>query len=165
MVAGSSRLHAASSTFFMKASSLFQSSWQKSWSLTGLVEQLGYTGNQKTSKAIVQVTGTWIQSPALSHPSYQENRIICLVAKSCLTPCALWTVACQAPLSMGFFRQEYWSGLPFPSPRDLPDPEIRMPTHFLNRILWLKPLSHLLAVDMGSILSRLFHCPRLGHNT
>ena len=26
-----------------------------------------------------------------------------------------WTVACQAPLSMGFFRQEYWSGLPFPS--------------------------------------------------
>ena len=27
-----------------------------------------------------------------------------------------WTVACQAPLSMGFFRQEYWNGLPFPSP-------------------------------------------------
>ena len=33
----------------------------------------------------------------------------------------LWTVAHQAPLSMGFFRQEYWSGLPFPPPRDLPD--------------------------------------------
>ena len=33
----------------------------------------------------------------------------------------LWTVACQAPLSMEFFRQEYWSGLPFPSPGDLPD--------------------------------------------
>ena len=33
-----------------------------------------------------------------------------------------WTVACQAPPSMGFSRQEYWSGLPFPSPRDLPDP-------------------------------------------
>ena len=32
-----------------------------------------------------------------------------------------WTVACQAPLSMGFSRQEYWSGLPFPSPGDLPD--------------------------------------------
>ena len=32
------------------------------------------------------------------------------------------TVACQAPLSMGFSRQEYWSGLPFPSPGDLPDP-------------------------------------------
>ena len=33
----------------------------------------------------------------------------------------LWTVAYQAPPSMGFSRQEYWSGLPFPSPGDLPD--------------------------------------------
>ena len=33
-----------------------------------------------------------------------------------------WTVAHQAPLSMGFPRQEYWSGLPLPSPGDLPDP-------------------------------------------
>ena len=37
---------------------------------------------------------------------------------------APWTVAYQAPLSMGFSRQEYWSGLPFPSPGDLPDPGI-----------------------------------------
>ena len=36
----------------------------------------------------------------------------------------LWTVACQAPLSMRFFRQEYWSGLPCPPPGDLPDPGI-----------------------------------------
>ena len=35
------------------------------------------------------------------------------------------TVACQAPLSMGFSRQEYWSGLPFPPPRDLPNPGIK----------------------------------------
>ena len=35
-----------------------------------------------------------------------------------------WTAAYQAPLSMGFSRQEYWSGLPFPSPGDLPDPRI-----------------------------------------
>jgi len=34
------------------------------------------------------------------------------------------TIACQIPLSMGFFRQEYWSGLPFPSPGHLPDPGI-----------------------------------------
>ena len=39
-----------------------------------------------------------------------------LVAKSFLTLMTPCTVACQAPLSMGFFRQEYWSGLPFPSP-------------------------------------------------
>ena len=37
-----------------------------------------------------------------------------------------WTVAYQAPLSMGFSRQEYWSGLPFPSPVDLPDPGIKL---------------------------------------
>ena len=36
----------------------------------------------------------------------------------------LWTVARQAPLSMGLSRQEYWSGVPFPSPGDLPDPGI-----------------------------------------
>ena len=36
----------------------------------------------------------------------------------------LWTVAHQAPPSMGFSRQEYWSGLPFPSPGDLPNPGI-----------------------------------------
>ena len=36
-----------------------------------------------------------------------------------------WTVACQAPLSMGLPRQEYWRGLPFPSPGDLPDPGIK----------------------------------------
>ena len=36
-----------------------------------------------------------------------------------------WTVAYQAPQSMGFSRQEYWSGLPFPSPGDLPDPGIK----------------------------------------
>ena len=39
-----------------------------------------------------------------------------------LTP---WTVACQAPLSMEFSRQEYWSGLPLPSPGDIPDPGIK----------------------------------------
>ena len=41
-----------------------------------------------------------------------------------------WTIAYQAPLSMGFPRQEYWSGLPFASPGDLPDPGIepRSPT-------------------------------------
>ena len=37
-----------------------------------------------------------------------------------------WTVACQAPPSMGFSRQEYWSGLPFPSPGGLPDPGIEL---------------------------------------
>ena len=47
-----------------------------------------------------------------------------LVTKSCLTLVTPWTVACQAPLSIGFPQQESWSGLPFPSPGDLPDPGI-----------------------------------------
>ena len=47
-----------------------------------------------------------------------------LVAKSCPTHVTPWTVAHQAPLSVAFSRQEYWSGLPFPSPGDLPDPGI-----------------------------------------
>ena len=48
------------------------------------------------------------------------------VAQSCPTLCNPWTVAHQASPSMGFSRQEYWSGLPFPSPGDLPDPEIEL---------------------------------------
>ena len=47
-----------------------------------------------------------------------------LVAKSCLTLVTPWTVAHQAPLSMKFSRQEYWSGLPFPSLGGLPNPGI-----------------------------------------
>ena len=45
-----------------------------------------------------------------------------LVIKSCPALVNPWTVARQAPLSIGFLRQECWSGLPFPSPGDLPDP-------------------------------------------
>ena len=47
-----------------------------------------------------------------------------LVTKLCLTLVTPWTAACQAPLSMGFSREEHWSGLPFPSPGDLPHPGI-----------------------------------------
>ena len=46
-----------------------------------------------------------------------------LVTQSCLTLCDPWTLACQAPQSMGFFRQENWSG--FPSPGDLPKQGIK----------------------------------------
>ena len=49
--------------------------------------------------------------------------IPCSVTQSCLFA-TLWTVVCQAPLSMGLSRQEYWSGLPFPPLGDLPDPGI-----------------------------------------
>ena len=45
-----------------------------------------------------------------------------LVTKSCPTLVTPWTRTCQGALSTGFSRQEYWSGLPFPSPGDLPQP-------------------------------------------
>ena len=55
---------------------------------------------------------------------------VCSVAQLCLTLCNPQTtdpqtVVHQGPLSMEFSRQEYWSGLPFPSPGDLPDPGIQ----------------------------------------
>ena len=63
----------------------------------------------------------------------------------------LWTGALQAPLSMGFSRQEYWSGLPFPPPRDLPNPGIKpmSQTHVIKTLGLLPwqadslPLCHL----------------------
>ena len=55
-------------------------------------------------------------------------------AQSCLTLVTPWIVAHQAPLSMEFSRQEYWSGLPFPPPGDLPDWEIE-PTSLVSPLL------------------------------
>ena len=58
-------------------------------------------------------------------PAMSKGVVFVLNCFSCVQLFAnLWTVACQAPLSIGFSRQEYWSGLPFSSPGDLPDPGI-----------------------------------------
>ena len=67
-----------------------------------------------------------------------------LVAKLCPTLVTPWTVTRQASPSMGFSRQEYWSGLPLPSPRDLPDPGIEpgSPALQVDSLLtdpWRKP--------------------------
>ena len=55
---------------------------------------------------------------------FKKFAMLCLVAQSCLTLCHPTTATHQAPLFMGFSRQEYWSGLPCPSPADLPNPGI-----------------------------------------
>ena len=91
----------------------------------------------------------------------------CLVTKSCLTLATPWTVACQAPLSVGFSKQEYWSGLPFPSPGDVPDPGIEpgspaLQANSLPTELWGKPLypldvsnsNHLLQAVTANYVSR-----------
>ena len=65
----------------------------------------------------------------------------------------LWTVAHQSPLSMGFSRQDYWTGLPFPSPGDHPDPGIE-PASPAAPALQAEslPLSHLRSLAMGKKL-------------
>ena len=70
-----------------------------------------------------------------------------------------WTVAYQAPRSMGFSRQEYWNGLPFPSPGDLPNPGIKPRSSALQTdALPSEPLGkpRILHND-GIKLSRLLH--------
>ena len=64
----------------------------------------------------------------------------CSVARLCLTVPNPQTLACQAPPPTGFSRQEYWSGLPFPSPSDLPNPGIK-PVSLALQVDYL-PLSY-----------------------
>ena len=82
-------------------------------------------------------TEKWTESDKLPLASSRPDFVLCspnpslfLFAQLCMHAQSLsyvrlfvtpWTVAHQAPLSMGFSRQEYWSGLPFPPPGDLPD--------------------------------------------
>ena len=73
--------------------------------------------------------------PGLNFRTWQSEALVCYlmcVCDLCMHACfssiwlfvTLWTVAHQAPLSMGFSSQEYWTGLPCPPPRDLPNPGI-----------------------------------------
>ena len=55
----------------------------------------------------------------------------CYIASVVSDAATSWTVAHQAPLSMGFSRQGYWSGLPGPSPGDLPNPGVKPESHAL----------------------------------
>ena len=91
----------------------------------------------------IEVCGLDVYSSRTSY-KHQHYLIMCSVTQSRVTP---WTVAHQAPLSMGFSRQEYWRGLPFPSPGDLPDPGTE-PTSpalaggvFTTSATWEAPLS------------------------
>ena len=64
-------------------------------------------------------------SPTINYAGYPQIQASVLAAQSCLTLVTPWIAAHQAPLSMGFPRQEYWSGLLFPSPGDPSDPGIK----------------------------------------
>ena len=71
------------------------------------------------------LTSQSLGKPRFSVVIYFIHGGLGLVTKSCPTLVTPWTAACQDPLFMGFSSQEYWSGLPFPSPGDLPDPGIK----------------------------------------
>ena len=76
---------------------------------------------------------------------------MCVCVCVCVLSCVLffvnlWIVASQAPLSVGFSRQEHWSVLPFPSPGDLPDPGVEpaspaLASRFFTTVLIGKPTS------------------------
>ena len=86
----------------------------------------------------------------LVNKSLKHKRSNCCVLhakflQSCLTLATLWTVTCQAPLSKGFSRQEYWSGFPCPTPGDLLDPGVKLASlrspamaggFFINSNIW-----------------------------
>ena len=85
-----------------------------------------------------------------------------LSAKSPPTLCDPWTVAHQAPLSMEFSRQEYWSGLPFPPPGYLPNPGIKsvspeLAGRFFTTELPGKPLEIYSALQFSKISRTQFH--------
>ena len=67
---------------------------------------------------------SWLNSREQHHLQETEKKEKVLVAQSCQLFVTPWTITRQAPLSMGFSRQEHWSGLPFLSSGDLPDPGI-----------------------------------------
>ena len=81
----------------------------------------------------------------------------CLVTSdSFATP---WIVARQVPLSMGFSSQEHWSGLPFPSPGDLPDPRIELPSPALAGRFFTESLGKSRNIFQFSSVTQL--CPTL----
>ena len=101
----------------------------------------------------------WPSSPPLPlsdwnlHPNLSALRA-CMHARSWLTLVTPWTVACRAPLSMGFPRQEHWSGLPCPPPGGLPDPGVKL--HLLHILSWQAGSSPLSRLRGLSFLSALF---------
>ena len=94
------------------------------------------------------------------------NRLLSMVRLGLLSRvqlfATLWTVACQAPLSMEFFRHDYWSGLPFPSPGDLPTPgtEPKSPVSPALQVDSL-PLSHQGSPDFSTYGKSVHVCTNM----
>ena len=89
----------------------------------------GYHSSPREHRLFVLPCFLWYSTASLScalHPICEYSISKKVKSLRCVRLFATpWTVARQAPLSMGFSRQEYWSGLLFPSPGDLPNPGIK----------------------------------------
>jgi len=95
------------------------------WWWTGKSGVLQSMGSQRVGyNWAIELNCITLQPPELSvaHSKVKVKAMSLSCIRLLVTP---WTVAYQVSLSMGFSRQEYWSGLPFPSPGDLPDPGIK----------------------------------------
>ena len=110
-----------------------------------------------------------ILSPAWSPACIFKNKYLLTYLAACLLSCfncvrlfvTLWTVALQAPLSMGFSRQEDWSGLPWPPPGGLPDPGVKpksLASRELAGSLPLAPPGKPLTGCLRSQLQHTDHC-------
>ena len=87
---------------------------------------------------------------------------MCVCAQSLRLFAAPWTIAHQASLSMEFSRQEYWSGLPFPPPRDLPNPGIKPASlasadRFFTTALPGEPLYHLPTIVVNALIGLSYY--------
>ena len=89
----------------------------------------------------------WEKKNNANRHMFYINTMLCCVLSHVWLSVTLWTVALQAPLTMEFYRQEYWSEFPFPPPGDLPSPGIEQTSPALQWILYrynsLLLLSHL----------------------
>ena len=83
-----------------------------------------------------QRTDLWLPRGRRSGEGWSGRQRESEVAQSCLTLCNPRTVAYQTPPSMGFSRQESWSGLPFPPPGDLPNPVIESSLSHCRQMLY-----------------------------
>ena len=97
-----------------------------------------WDGEYKHSRRVTQPNSSEREAPALWTLWILHYAPVKLLSHVRLfaTP---WTIAYQAPPSMGFSRQEYWSGLPFPSPGDLPNPGIEPRSSALQAVALSSP--------------------------
>ena len=97
-------------------------SWSPEWSSQD--QKLGAFGPSTLSPTFLwggERNRRWVNNRSCPHDAVFMGA--CVLSRSVMSDSVTpWTVARQAPLSMGFSRQEYWSGLPFPIPGFLPDP-------------------------------------------